>query len=115
MKKYIFAVMMILANPTAWADCQPGPGVNCVDLCRMDPGNRLNSTDHSETEISRSSGNTCRTRRSGYEPSEPGVIIVVRYKVVHYSICSAKWYESIVTRSFCQAGTNSVPLEYARS
>ena len=61
MKKLSYLSMILFGTQSSFAaDCLSGPGVNCVDLCRVDPGNRFNSTDYSETEVSRTYNGSCQ-------------------------------------------------------
>ena len=95
---YVFIFTMTVTQQVL-ADCRSEPGVNCVDLCRADPGNRLNSTNRSETEISRSYGGICQMN-DGPDRVQ-GRSVTIQYKIATYSICSGKWFESVITRHGC--------------
>ena len=99
--KILFAAMLF-ASPVFAGEstCTPGHGVNCVDLCKADPGNRLNTTDTSETKISEVSQGTCRTFDGPDRAT--GQLVITTYRLRSYNICSERYYESTILRSGCQ-------------
>lgn len=101
MTKFLFAALL-LASPAFAGEntCTPGHGVNCVDLCKMDPGNRLNNTDESETKISEVSQGTCKTFDGPDRVT--GQLVITTYRLRGYNICNERYYESTIQRSGCR-------------
>ena len=92
MKSLLSTMLITYSGVCLSMDCLETPGKNCVDLCKVDPGNRLNLRDFERKEISRQYVRSCVG--SGYNRGLSGKIYRVNGVVRYFSICTQQWEES---------------------
>ncbi|MBC7457350.1 MAG: hypothetical protein H7235_03670 [Bdellovibrionaceae bacterium] len=103
MKNLSFLMLVIgvfLTQMNVYAeDCLQQPNKNCVDLCKVDPGNVLNRRIESRVKISERQSGSCRI--SDHGESYLGDKVSIDYNVVYFEVCRDLRYERIETVTLC--------------
>ncbi len=100
-KEIIFSLLslFVFSGAAFASDCRQAPGKNCVDLCEVDLGNRLNHVIESSELVGRYQGGSCRYYDHGRY--ETGTKTETKYKVTHYEVCEDARHVEIETTTIC--------------